>query len=77
MGDSDMLMGLLSLSSVFIYQANGHVLKYVGKQKWLNPFALTWILHVIVVTMAPQAFRKWPELLKELKKIKVPQYDNR
>lgn len=63
-------MGILALSATFFYQLNGHVLKHIGKQNWVSPMALTWILHVLVVSLAPQAYWKRRALGKELDTMK-------
>lgn len=67
-------MGALALASTFVYQLNGHVLKVIGKNKWVSPLALTWILHVLVVVLAPRAYQKWPSLLKQLDNMKVKKH---
>jgi len=64
-------IAILAFSSVFAYQLNGHVLKQIGKMKLLDPVTLVWMLHVVIVLLAPYAYKKRSVLVKELGQMQI------
>eukprot|EP00927_Polykrikos_kofoidii_P085285 TRINITY_DN9243_c0_g1_i1.p1 TRINITY_DN9243_c0_g1~~TRINITY_DN9243_c0_g1_i1.p1 ORF type:complete len:351 (+),score=55.24 TRINITY_DN9243_c0_g1_i1:65-1054(+) len=64
-------MAILALVSVFLYQLNGHILKAIGKLKAIDPVTQVWLLHVVIVVMAPYAYTRRNALFEEMKKLKM------
>jgi len=64
-------IALLAFSSVFFYQLNGHVLKYLGKLKAVDPVTQVWILHIVIVVLLPWSMAKRQTLYAEMDKVKM------
>jgi len=61
----------LALASVCAYQANGHVLKYVGSLRSVDPITLVFLLHTVIALLAPLAYARRKIMREELQRLGI------